>query len=82
MEKYSLIGKSIKRVDVTSKATGEAIFSADIKLSRMLVGKVLRSPHPHARIIHIDTSKAEMGSSQTIRSGCNAMERATPMRWR
>jgi 4-hydroxybenzoyl-CoA reductase subunit alpha len=58
MEKYSLIGKSIKRVDVTSKATGEAIFSADIKLPRMLIGKILRSPYPHARIIHIDSSKA------------------------
>lgn len=59
MDKFSLIGKNMRRVDTTSKATGEAIFSADLILPRMLVGKVLRSPHPHARIISIDTSRAE-----------------------
>ncbi|MBP1747153.1 MAG: aerobic-type carbon monoxide dehydrogenase, large subunit CoxL/CutL-like protein, partial [Deltaproteobacteria bacterium] len=59
MDKFSLIGKNMRRVDTTSKATGEAIFSADLVLPRMLVGKVLRSPHPHARILNIDTSVAE-----------------------
>lgn len=59
MEKFALIGKNRKRVDTAAKATGEAIFSADLFLPRMLVGKVLRSPHPHARILAIDTSKAE-----------------------
>ncbi|MBU1743805.1 MAG: aldehyde oxidase, partial [Proteobacteria bacterium] len=59
MEKYTLIGKNMKRIDTSAKATGEAIFSADLSLPRMLVGKVLRSPHPHARILAIDTSKAE-----------------------
>ena len=33
-------------------------FVSDIKLPRMLHGRILRSPHPHARILHIDTSKA------------------------
>ncbi|MHB8829823.1 MAG: xanthine dehydrogenase family protein molybdopterin-binding subunit [Syntrophales bacterium] len=59
MGKYTLIGKNMKRIDTAAKATGEAIFSADLSLPRMLVGKVLRSPHPHARILAIDTSKAE-----------------------
>jgi CO/xanthine dehydrogenase Mo-binding subunit len=59
MDKFSVIGKSEKRVDTTSKATGEAQFSADLILPRMLTGKVLRSPHPHARILSIDTSRAE-----------------------
>ncbi len=59
MEKYTLIGKNMKRIDTAAKATGEAVFSADLSLPRMLVGKVLRSSHPHARILAIDTSKAE-----------------------
>jgi len=56
---YSFIGKSVPRVDSHSKVTGEALFTADLKLPRMLVGKILRSPYPHARILHIDTSRAE-----------------------
>ena len=55
----SIIGKSAGRVDTAAKATGEALFSADLTLPRMLVGKVLRSPHAHARILHVDTSRAE-----------------------
>lgn len=58
-EGYSLIGKSAPRVDSHAKATGEATFTADLDLPRMLVGKVLRSPYPHARIVSIDTSRAE-----------------------
>jgi CO/xanthine dehydrogenase Mo-binding subunit len=59
MEKFSYIGKDMKRIDTASKATGEALFAADLTLPRMLVGKVLRSPHAHARIVAIDTGKAE-----------------------
>ncbi|MCX8117330.1 MAG: xanthine dehydrogenase family protein molybdopterin-binding subunit [Desulfobacterota bacterium] len=59
MERFSYIGKDMKRIDATSKATGEAHFTADLSLPRMLVGKILRSPHAHARIVSIDTSKAE-----------------------
>jgi xanthine dehydrogenase molybdopterin-binding subunit B len=58
LSEYSLIGKSIPRVDSFSKVTGEAIFTADLSLPKMLVGKILRSPYPHARILNIDTSKA------------------------
>jgi CO/xanthine dehydrogenase Mo-binding subunit len=60
MADSSFIGKSIRRVDTTAKATGEAVFSGDLFLPRMLIGKVLRSPYPHARIVKVDTSKAEM----------------------
>jgi len=59
MEQFTYIGKDMKRVDTASKATGEALFAADLTFPRMLVGKVLRSPHPHARILAIDTTKAE-----------------------
>ena len=41
------------------KATGAARYTVDIKLAGMLVGKVLRSPYPHAKILKIDTSKAK-----------------------
>lgn len=59
MEKFSYIGKDVKRIDAACKATGEALFAADLALPRMLVGKILRSPHAHARIVAIDSSKAE-----------------------
>jgi 4-hydroxybenzoyl-CoA reductase alpha subunit len=57
-DKFTYVGKSIPRIDARSKVMGEAVFTADLKLPRMLVGKVLRSPFPHARIVHIETSKA------------------------
>jgi 4-hydroxybenzoyl-CoA reductase alpha subunit len=57
-EKYSVIGKSHVKVDGTAKVTGSAKYTFDIILPNMLYGKILRSPHPHARIVSIDTSKA------------------------
>lgn len=54
-----VVSKSITRVDSFNKVTGNAYFSADIKLPGMLYGKILMSPHPHARILNIDISKAE-----------------------
>lgn len=59
MVEYSVIGKSIPRVDGLEKVTGQAKYCTDIKLPGMLHAKVLRSPYPHARILGIDTSKAE-----------------------
>jgi CO/xanthine dehydrogenase Mo-binding subunit len=53
------IGKRPLRPDGVEKVTGRAKFGADLFLPGMLVGKMLRSPHPHARIKSIDTSKAE-----------------------
>ena len=59
MKEYKVIGKSVRRLDAVEKATGTAGFTSDMKLPGMLYGKVLRSPHPHARIVSIDTSEAE-----------------------
>ncbi|OQY58306.1 MAG: aldehyde oxidase, partial [Desulfobacteraceae bacterium 4572_88] len=59
MPDYAIIGKRMPRVDSRAKVTGEARFAADLRFPRMLVGKVLRSPLPHARILNIDTSAAE-----------------------
>jgi len=53
-----VIGKRTPLVDALRKVTGEGVYTDDIKLPGMLVGKILRSPHPHARIRGIDTSKA------------------------
>lgn len=55
---YVFIGKSIPRVDGREKVTGEAVYSTDIQLPGMLIGKTKRSPYPFARIIAIDTGKA------------------------
>ena len=59
MQQYSVVGKSIPRLDGRVKATGEAKFAVDVVLPGMLYGKILRSPYPHAKIVNIDTSKAE-----------------------
>jgi len=59
MSEYAIIGKRMPRVDSRTKVMGKAKYTADIKLPGMLVGKVLRSPLAHARILGIDTTKAE-----------------------
>jgi CO/xanthine dehydrogenase Mo-binding subunit len=59
MSDYNIIGKRMPRVDSRAKVMGKVRFSADIKLHGMLVGKIKRSPYAHARILSIDTSKAE-----------------------
>ncbi len=53
-----LIGKSLPKIDSYAKVTGAARYADDIKLPRMAFGRILRSPHPHARIVCIDTSRA------------------------
>ena len=57
-ERFSVIGKSRRRVDGRAKVTGQTLFADDIALPRMLHAKLLRSPHPHARIVSIDVSRA------------------------
>ncbi|MCA9008080.1 MAG: hypothetical protein KDA70_22640, partial [Planctomycetaceae bacterium] len=49
--KYRIIGKRVDRYDAADKVTGQAIYGADVHLPNMLYGKVLRSPHAHARIV-------------------------------
>ena len=56
---YTYIGKKLERVDALAKVTGEAKYFADVQLPGMLVGKILTSPHAHARILSIDSSNAE-----------------------
>ncbi|MBI4317651.1 MAG: xanthine dehydrogenase family protein molybdopterin-binding subunit [Chloroflexi bacterium] len=54
----SIVGKPYPRIDAITKATGEAQFAADLRLPHMLYGLILRSPHPHARVVKIDASRA------------------------
>jgi 4-hydroxybenzoyl-CoA reductase subunit alpha len=56
---YSILGKAIPRVDAKAKVTGQAKYAADFEVANMLWGQVKRSPYAHARILNIDTSKAE-----------------------
>jgi CO/xanthine dehydrogenase Mo-binding subunit len=53
------IGERTIRPDGVDKVTGRAAYGADSTMPGMIWGKILRSPHPHARIRSIDTSKAE-----------------------
>ncbi|VBB47442.1 putative 4-hydroxybenzoyl-CoA reductase, alpha subunit [uncultured Desulfatiglans sp.] len=52
------VGKRILRKDGPEKVTGQAVYTVDLQLKNMLVGRILRSPHAHARIVRIDTTRA------------------------
>ena len=56
---FNVVGTSPIRPDGLDKVTGRAQFADDFHLPNMLHGKILRSPHAHARILSIDTSAAE-----------------------
>ena len=52
------VGKPTERIDAVDRVSGKATYTGDVKLPGMLYARVLRSPHPHARIRSIDVSKA------------------------
>ena len=58
-QKFKVVGSRVKRPDGVDKVTGRAKYGADHNLPGQLVGLFLRSPHAHARITNIDTSRAE-----------------------
>ncbi len=58
-QEFNVVGTRPVRPDGADKVTGKAHYSADINLPGLLHGKVLRSPHAHARIKSLDTSRAE-----------------------
>jgi putative selenate reductase molybdopterin-binding subunit len=59
MKELDFVGKNVPRVDAEVKVTGEATFTADVRLPNMLLGRLVRSPLPHAKILNMDTSQAE-----------------------
>lgn len=74
----SVVGKPTPLVDARAKVTGQGVYTDDIKLPGMLVGKILRSPLPYARIASIEVERAEAlpgvravvtGSDSTVRFG-------------
>jgi xanthine dehydrogenase molybdenum-binding subunit len=58
-QQHTVVGTRPIRHDGVDKVTGRALYGADYQMTGMLHGYVLRSPHAHARILRIDTSKAE-----------------------
>jgi 4-hydroxybenzoyl-CoA reductase alpha subunit len=56
---FQLIGSRMRKIEGLDKSTGRALYTDDLQLPGMLHGKILRSPHPHARIVSIDTAEAE-----------------------
>ena len=55
----NIVGKRVPLIDAMKKTTGEGLYTDDIKLPGMLIGKILRSPYPHARVKKIVTGAAE-----------------------
>ncbi len=55
----TVVGQPQRKIEGLAKSTGRAIYTDDLTLPGMLHGKILRSPHPHARIVSIDTTAAE-----------------------
>lgn len=57
--RYDIVGTKQRRVDAWGKVTGRAKFAEDYSVAHQLIGRVLRARYPHARILSIDTAKAE-----------------------
>ncbi len=59
MTTFSIIGRPIAMIDAAGKTTGAGKYTDDLTVPGMLIGKILHSPHPHARIKRIDATRAE-----------------------
>ena len=57
LKPLKIVGHSTPRIDALQRVTGKATYTGDVQLPGMLYARVLRSPHPHARIRRIDLSK-------------------------
>jgi 4-hydroxybenzoyl-CoA reductase alpha subunit len=57
-EQFAVIGQPLPKIDAWEKVTGQTRYADDLFLPRMAFAKLLRSPHPHARILGIDTTRA------------------------
>ncbi|MCX5811837.1 MAG: xanthine dehydrogenase family protein molybdopterin-binding subunit [Proteobacteria bacterium] len=72
MKALSTVGQRIPKLDAPSKVTGNALYIQDLKIPGMLYGKILYSKHPHAKILKIDTSRAEkLAGVKAILTGSN-----------
>ncbi|HYL14200.1 MAG TPA: molybdopterin cofactor-binding domain-containing protein [Terriglobales bacterium] len=59
MSDFSVIGKPVAMVDAAGKTTGAGKYTDDLSVPGMLIGKILHSPYPHARLKRVDTSRAK-----------------------
>jgi CO/xanthine dehydrogenase Mo-binding subunit len=75
----AVVGTPAERVDAAEKLRGQAQFTGDLAVPRMLHGKVLRAPLPHARIVSIDASRAErMPGVVCVLTGRDLLDLANP----
>ncbi|MFB3887305.1 MAG: xanthine dehydrogenase family protein molybdopterin-binding subunit [Thermodesulfobacteriota bacterium] len=58
-EQLKIVGKRLPKVDAWERVSGKAKYASDIYLPGMLYGRILRSPYPHAKVVHIDAEKAK-----------------------
>jgi len=58
-DQFSVIGKKVARIDAVDKTTGGAKYAPDLNVRGMLHAALLRSPHPHARVLKIDATRAK-----------------------
>src|ERR671938_515992 len=73
--KLTVVGRRQPRIEGRAKVTGRARYAYDVRLPGQLYARVLRSPHPHARIRRLDTSKAEaLPGVRAVLSANNAPE--------
>jgi len=83
-QKYRFLGKDFPRKEGRARVTGREIYPSDVVLPGMLYGKILRSPHPHARIKSIDFSDAEklgaavLGPDDTPKQPFNVRQVSVP----
>lgn len=80
-QEFSIVGKAVERKEAALKATGVATYSADFLFSGLLAAKVLRSPHPHARVISIDASRAQALKGVVAVATAADLPRARTGRW-
>jgi 4-hydroxybenzoyl-CoA reductase subunit alpha len=79
---FAVIGQRMLRTDGLDKATGRAVYTDDIALPAMLHGRILRSPHAHARILSIDASRAEaMDGVHAVITGRDMPEKYCIIPW-
>ena len=55
---FSVIGKPLRKIDAMAKCAGETVYADDLNLPRTIYAKLLRSPHPHARVLGINAARA------------------------
>jgi CO/xanthine dehydrogenase Mo-binding subunit/CO/xanthine dehydrogenase FAD-binding subunit len=75
-QSFTVVGKDVPRTDAVPKVTGAAQYVADLSFPGMLHAAVLRSPHPHARIVRLDVSAAQvMPGVKAVATGADTAKR-------